>query len=330
MKRPGLTQETVHGNLGLQKFLSQSMDYSEQLSFYGVEMFGGKTYFVDYEHGNDNNDGSMEFPVAQVDAAITLSNAFRISEVMDSSVGFFRRNRIYIRPWGATATGMGIYDPITVIPQHCDIVGLGATVLTGGSGIVAIGSVTDGTEALTVGVDGMRGVNFYNIQFQGGGSGTNTINATGTVMRCGWFNCSFYSLPDTVSHIATTGHWAGNTMKNCHFKHSAVGVTCLYNYTSTTGVQSDNLWEDCSFEYAQTANISIGSTTITHGSIMKHCSFGNRGDVTTDSFLDVSGDGGYFLLECWFNKDVNDPLQRTHDGNDAGCIKGKVLIEGTE
>lgn len=295
------------------------------------ELFGGKTYYVDYEHGNDNNSGNLDNPVKQVNQAITLSNAFQQGETITTGdLGFVRRNRIYIRPWGAAATSLGQYDPVTVVPQHCDIIGLGASVLTNGSGIVAIGTDTDATPALTVGAGGMRGVNFYGIQFRGGGTGTtNVFTSTGTVMRCGLFDCSFYALIGSNAHIGTTGHWAGNTMKRVHFRFAENNSPPDYNFLTTSGVQTGNWWEDCSFDWAATANVKIGATSLSHGSVMKNCSFG-KNDAPTDSFLDTSSDGGYFLQECWFDSAATDPLHRTVAGNDAGCIKGKTLITGNE
>jgi hypothetical protein len=294
------------------------------------ELFGGTTFYVDYEHGSDSNSGTFDKPVKQINRAITLSNSFKDSEVnLTGDLGFFRRNKIYVRPWGAAATAIGNYDPITVIPQHCDIIGMGSSVLSNGSGIVGIGSSVDATAALTVGSSGMRGVRFYNLQFLGGGTASNVFSATGTVMRCGFYNCSFYALPATNAHINTTSNWAGNTMYRVHFAHNLSPSTNLYNFASTTGVQTDNLWEECMFNWASTNNVYIGTTSLSHGSIMRHCIFGQAGAPAV-SFHDHSVDGGYFLDHCAFDADATDPLERVAGGNDAGCIKGKTLITGSE
>jgi len=308
--------------------------YPEDLAGMGdfpAESFGGKTYYVDYEHGDDTSgDGSINSPVKQVNQAITLSNAWKDAEVMASGdLGYFRRNKIYIRPWGAAATAVGNYDPITVVPQHVDIIGAPASILSNGSGIVSIGSATDATAALTVASAGMRGVNFYNIQFLGGGTATNVLTSTGTIMRSGFFNCSFYSLPSTNAHIGTTGHWAGNTMRECHFAHNLTSPCALYNFTMTTGVFTDNLFIDNVFNWASTANVNIGATSLSHGTIFKHNVFG-QGGTPTDSYCDTSLDGGVFMAENYFDADATDPLQRTVSGNDAGNIKGKTLITATE
>jgi len=295
-----------------------------------AELFGGKTYFVDYEHGSDSNIGSLEKPVKQVNQAITLSNAYRNVEAMASGdLGYFRRNTIYIRPWGAAATAVGNYDPITVIPQHCDIVGLGATIRSNGSGIVGIGSSTDATAALTVGSTGMRGVNFYGIQFLGGGTSANTITCTGTVMRCGFYNCSFYALSGTTAHISSTSNWAGNTMYRCHFAHNLNPSTNGYNFKVTTGVFTDNWFELNVFNWANTANVAIGATSLTHGTVFIHNIFG-QGGAPTDSYLDDSLDGGVFLAQNFFDNDATDPLDRNVTGNDAGNIKGKTLVTQDE
>ena len=50
MQRPGLTQETVHGNLGLQMFLKASMQYSENLSLGNIP---GNKWYVDAAKSGD-------------------------------------------------------------------------------------------------------------------------------------------------------------------------------------------------------------------------------------------------------------------------------------
>lgn len=297
------------------------------------ELFGGSTYYVDYEHGFDSNPGTIDEPVKQVNQAIALSNSERLAESkLSATDGALRRNRIFIKPFstGASSTlyaggTMGQYDPISTIPQHCDIIGTGQGVRSNGAGIVAIGSSTTSTTAMTIGSDGMRGVNWYNIQFRGGGTTTATVTCTGTVMRCGFYGCSFYSLPSTTALISATGHWAGNIMYRNLFAHNETSPCATYCFYFTTGVFTDNWFEENTFAWGSTALVSIGATSLSHGTVFYHNFFVSNGG-TTDSFIDASVDGGAFLAENYFAGASSDALHRVVSNYDAGNIQGATLI----
>jgi len=67
MQRPGLTQETVHGNLGLQQFLDASMQYSENLSLANIP---GNKYYVDSAKSGDGTSWDKAF--ADLDDAFEI------------------------------------------------------------------------------------------------------------------------------------------------------------------------------------------------------------------------------------------------------------------
>jgi len=59
MEAPGLSQETVHGNLGLQQFLANSLQYSRDLSTGYVK---GKKWYVDGDAGGSGNGKTWKSP----------------------------------------------------------------------------------------------------------------------------------------------------------------------------------------------------------------------------------------------------------------------------
>lgn len=287
------------------------------------EAFGGKTYFVDYEHGSDSNDGSIDHPVKQVNQAITLSNNHKNSESMASGdLGYYRRNRIYIRPFGAAATSEGLYDPITVIPQHCDIIGVGAAPRSSGGGIVSIGSLTDATTAFTVGSAGMRGVNFYNIKFQGGGTSTYVFTATGNIFRCGWYNCGFYVNSASTGHM-TVAAFCGSVMQRCQFGHNlSTAPTICFN---VSGQFTDNWFEENAFCFGTTGAVVIGTTGLSHSTVFYHNFFMTYGGSTVQ-FHDNSTDSGVFLAENYFSSAMTDAIERVAHTQDAGNVQGENLL----
>jgi len=98
--------------------------------------------------------------------------------------------------------------------------------------------------AVLVASDGSRGVNWYNIQFGGGGASSAAFKATGSMLRCRFINCSFYALADSDACLYLSGGtYAGLTFERCHANINAAGTRPTYGfYLAGAGTGSDNLF----------------------------------------------------------------------------------------
>ena len=70
MNKPGLNQETVHGNLGLQQFLGDSLTYSQNLS---TGYIRGDKWYVDGELSGSGDGTTWEKAFTTINEAIALA-----------------------------------------------------------------------------------------------------------------------------------------------------------------------------------------------------------------------------------------------------------------
>ena len=181
MRRPGLTQETVHGNLGLQLFLASSLVYSQNLSTGYIK---GNKWYVDGDAtaGNDGETWETAF------STITAANA----AMSDDDV-------CYIAPGEYTEVG-------AVVVTNNNVKFLG---VLGGRGPAVVNTMlapfdgeldTDLNPVTPGSSDGFHldgnGIEIANLGFQGGAGywmidlpGSNDTNPSGTHIH----NCYFYA-----------------------------------------------------------------------------------------------------------------------------------------
>jgi len=268
MKRPGLNQEVVHGNKGLEQFLNSSMQYSENLSLANIP---GDKWYVD---ATKSGDGT-----SWVDAFSDLDEAFL-------AVG--HNDAILMAP--GTYTG-NYTAPDDTVAQNLSVIGVapGKPGIRGGVNLVASdsalpiittkasggrfsnlcfrpGATSSGiklyadisTADYITGEDGgiAQGVTIDNCTFWGGGTGKYGIESQGDegVNSPHFVNvinndfiylnavgaAGIYGADDSNSHIGWTVY--GNTFEscrsciNCHAKDGWVGSRFERNSFAYQGV----------------------------------------------------------------------------------------------
>lgn len=197
--------------------------------------YPGKIYFVNNITGASANDGlSWANAFDQVSTAITASEADRLAR---SANDRYIRNRIYVQ---GTATA---YTALTALPNHCDIIGIGANPRGNGTGIAIISGAgaADACDEAT----GVRGLYLENLQF--GGGGAYYAFDCAVMFRSEIFNCAFMNCT-SGSRIVTGG---GNHIHKCMFG----GDTSMPSTALAVGTAAGN-WNNCLIE----DNFFYGST----------------------------------------------------------------------
>jgi hypothetical protein len=196
----------------------------------------GRTYYVDILRGADTNDGlTMDTPFKQVTAAVTASEAYRTAGANPYAINPYGvRNRIYV--FGALNTP---YDGLTTLPNYTDVIGVGASYLRDMSGTAVLGTDTTKNGSATA---EMRGSNFTNLQFRGGGSNNSALLAL-KVLGCRFYECFFRcgASGDAGIHIYTAGTGAGNIFQQCKVGYGANGTYGFY-------IHETNNWDTCLIE----------------------------------------------------------------------------------
>jgi len=207
---------------------------------------GGRTYYVNNITGASTNGGlSWNNAMDEISTAITASEVYR--QLQGTNNNDYVRNTIVVM---GTATP---YTSLTALPSYCDIIGIGSDPTGNGAGIVRIGADSGTGEEGVIVTASVRGVNFYNIQFQ---AGKDAYAFKGTnLFRSAFYSCVF----------ATNGDPAGDPAAG--FEMAICGGVNFY----------DCLWNNQSGETAQfTVGINITGTHF-HGCTVKDCYIG--GDV---------------------------------------------------
>lgn len=254
----------------------------------------GHTYYVNNITGDDTNDGlSWGKAVAQVEQACVLSEASRVAG--GTSTNYYVKNRIVVQGTGTN------YTAVTTEPNYCDIIGLGSDIRSGGAGQVQINH-TDGPALYNAG--GMRGVNCFNIQLLGGGSGSAPFKSATSMMRCVFYNCGFYSASSSDACIYFSGgQYGGITFERCQINTNDAGTLATYGlYVAPTagGNQSDWLIIDSFFMVGSTAAYYTSGYNQT-GTVVKDCVFqgGTYGVYDVSSETDTKGNSMYINNFCF-------------------------------
>lgn len=219
--------------------MSQQVNVYRKLKFFPgavIEGWGpqgeGRTYYVNNITGSSTADGlSWDSAMSEVSTAITASEAYR--QIPSATTNEYIRNTILVQGTGTA------YTALTALPNYCDIIGLGADPRGNGAGIARITAATgvDTVDEAT----GVRGLNIYNMQFTG--SGTGYAMDLAVAFRCVFENCVFTNKSTGGLRILQGG---GITLRNC-----TIGVadttTCTTGLTvgNSGGNFNNCLIEDC-------------------------------------------------------------------------------------
>jgi len=192
--------------------------------------YPGRVYYVNNITGSSGNDGSSwGDAMDQVSTAVTASEAFLATHASGNE---YVRNIIYVQGTGTA------YTPLTALPNHCDMIGVGADVRGHGTGIPRISSETT---ADTVSAAAVRGLNMYNMQLTGLSSGYAMDLAL--AFRCRFENCHFTNKTTGGVRIVKGGSLV--------FKDCIIGagdsVTCNIGI-AVTGTGGASNFNNCTIE----------------------------------------------------------------------------------
>jgi hypothetical protein len=243
--------------------------------------YPGKIFYVSNITGTTTGDGlswgTAFSTIALAVAAVIAFQAAQTAASLDPNV----RCIIYI------AGTLTAYASLTALPSHCDFIGVGDDPRGNGIGIARIGADAGAGSGVVV-ADTIRGVNFYNLQFQAGAAGT-CFSVT-NLYRSTFENCAFMANQDGAPTLGfTVAKGSGVVIRNCHFGSSANAniVTCL----QVTGTH----WHNCLIEnthFAGTNGIVLdAAVTSSSYSLVQHCSFTGGAGAQTSSIDDDSTDG---------------------------------------
>ena len=251
-----------------------------------------KRYFVNNISGSDSNDGeSWDGAFATISQAVTAANADRV--LPSGTTNDYLRNQIFIAGTGTA------YSAITALPSYCDIIGVGADPSGNGAGIPRIGADTGTSEGVLLTAT-VRGLNFYNLQFQ---AGTGGYAFKGTNMfRSGFYNCVFATNGSPGGAPAAgfeMGIAGGVTMRDCLWLNqssTANQFTVGVNITSTH-------FHGCRFEnclIGGDTGVAIASTCVNGwSSWFKDCYIGQLSETCAIGVDDNATTGHILYVNCW-------------------------------
>lgn len=283
----------------------------------GLPPVSGPTYWVDYDLGADTNSGySPQAPLKLLSAAITAVLAYQAA-----ATNIYTRCRIFL-------VGSSTPQPaITVLPNYCDIIGIGASPLGDGYGIARIGS---GITAAGVTITATkRGLYFKNIQFLGaGGLDAFLCDTGGSLLRSVFEDCAFGDASNTVSSInagfKNTATCAGTIFRRCRFGLRNSAYRPVYGIYAG-GQFSQNLIEDCDIHGA-TAGLYLHTSILASATIVKNNFIGP--DVPNEPCAKgIDDNSGTGIIISGNNIIATDGIEVTTGAAD-GTV-GNIVNEGT-
>jgi len=234
-----------------------------------VAVAPSRVYYVDGVAGSDSTGDGKSWATAYktITKAAAIGTAWQALQANVDS-----RYTILV-----AATPYPYAKDAPVAMNYCDVIGTGATPRGNGTGITRIRGITStqvaaliagtyteldaaavcGGHAFTAPSGGMRGVNFYNIQFECD-CGYDAFHASGVLLRSTFEDCAFNESDNTTSVTAgnagiyTASSVAGLTVRRCHFGSN--GPPCLLYGMYCLGSPAMN---NCLFE-DNTVNASAG------------------------------------------------------------------------
>jgi len=277
----------------------------------------GRTYFVNNITGSTTGDGlSWATAMSEPSYAITASETYRelggVEGGASVTTNDYVRNTIIVQGTGTA------YTKITALPSYCDLIGLGADARGTGAGIARIGSDST-TEHGCACTDTVRGLNVYNIQFQGGSA--KYCFSISSMYRSRFENCSFMT-PGVATGQPTAAFYSSSSSGSLVFDHCHIGGTsCSKGTEPLIGMKITGPgWTNCLVEncfIAGAQGITVASTAVsTWGSMFKSnfigqspttCSIGVNDDCTNGNGYIIYA-GNYFQATAPF--DIEDNINR--------------------
>ena len=251
----------------------------------------GRTYFVNNITGSATNDGlRWDRAMDQPSTAITASEVYR-QDRGSVTTNDYIRNTIVIQGTGTA------YTALVALPSYCDIIGIGADPFGNGAGIARIGA-DSGTSEGVLATATVRGVNFYNLQFQAG-TGGYAFKGT-SLFRSNFVHCCFATNGDPGGTPA-----AGFEMGIC----GGVNMTdCMWNNQSAAAAQF-------------TVGFNITSTHF-HGCVVKDCHIG--GDVGIAIAAGCVNAWGSRFQNCY----IGELSEACSIGVDDNATTGHIIYAG--
>ncbi len=302
--------------------MPQQVNVYKELKFFpGAVISGtpgtgeGRTYYVNNITGSASASGlSWNAAVAEVSQAVTLSEAYRLLGGRKSSVttNDYIRNTILVQGTGTA------YTALTTLPLYCDLIGLGADPRGTGAGIARIGSDTVTGYGVTC-TDTIRGLNVYNIQFQGGAA--NYVFTIENMYRSTFTNCSFMT-PGVATGKPTAAFHSSVGSGSLVFDHCHIGATsCSLGTEPAIGMKiAGTGWTNCLVEncfIAGAQGVTVASTVAASwGSMFKSNYIGQSGDTCDIGVNDdaTTGNGQIIYMGNYISAttalDIEDNVQR--------------------
>lgn len=286
----------------------------------GMLPISGETYFVSGK-GNNVDGLSWETAFATIAAAISASNTHI---ALTENIG--RRNRIYIDGGGGVNNRWE--EALTVLPNHCDMIGVGGI---GSWGMPVI--LYDSMEITTI----VHGCHIYNLCFYNGDSSVPIFKMTKTANGFEFHNCTFRNAGTggTIG-IEFTVSILGFKINNCKI----IGNPCVI-----TGIQLDSsgTFGEITNNYisAITTGISIADAVNTQdyqllikdNVICRSDSNSNDQLTTGIAILDTVGSSRAMIIHNWIS--AVDAIAYTNDSQYVGerdqwqCIDNHIVQAAT-
>jgi hypothetical protein len=220
MEVPGLTQETVHGNLGLQRFLANSLVYSQNLSTGYIK---GNKWYVDGNVAGSGDGKTWEKAVKTVQEAVNLASANDVIFVAPKTPGI----------WDPVAYAESVIIPYT--KPLLSIIGVSPAPVYGAMPLIGVTAGTD--PCLTIRAPGCRisGLSFSATgATSGGGICLDDDGSTKAAYGAMSDNCYFYeclggklvAAGGAIYWSANGGAWQLRVLNN-YFMSNSGGVVLL-------------------------------------------------------------------------------------------------------
>ncbi len=225
----------------------------------GANPTGAMDYYVDLNTANSTADGkSWDTAFDTVAEAITASNA---SIGLAANRWWARRNRIFV-------CGDGITESLTVLPEKCDIIGVGADLhpfprITGahtialakvGCRFINMGFQASGTGDLFVIPAGCHGLQFLGCHFQAAAAGNTkcleitdsaivVIDSCRIVQSPAAYGTGIFAVGISIEGVASTHE----TVINNNFIDATVPIAVVASSPSYGSVISNNILKAVSY-----------------------------------------------------------------------------------
>jgi hypothetical protein len=255
-------------------------------------VMGGPVYFVNNLAGSAGASGTKDDPFDEVSTAVTAWEAARLASWGGGTLtNHTLRATIFIQGTGTQ------YSALTALPSFCDFIGIGAEPRGNGSGIVRIGcnSAADGVTDTS---GGIRGVNFYNIQFNTGGN-FYAVDLS-ACYRSSFTNCTFGTTDTGATAYGglriLTG--SGVVIRNCSTVANSGNLVTGLTVGNSGGNFSQCLVED-NFFYGTTSGIA-NSAYLCDQTVFRNntCYGGTYGIRDTSTETTIAGNAFYVNNFC--------------------------------